>query len=184
MHPSHFCENWAISTSWITYKHLYFGFCTLAEHSLVYLYQQRVTIHHLSKSMSCHKDILVIIGRVYCFYDWILHLSCFCKIWAFCCSWITYYHLNDVSNHYKCNWYFLLHKQAHISERWSNSEHSYKKERFWKPPWISWLLFSMRLFLDFWTCTAKKKSHARDCTGKIKIESFINPCIYKEAMCI
>ena len=32
----------------------------LAKHSLVHLYQQRVTVHHVPKRMSCHKTIVLI----------------------------------------------------------------------------------------------------------------------------
>ena len=32
-------------------------------------YEQCVTVHHVSKCMSCHKAILVITGRVDCFHD-------------------------------------------------------------------------------------------------------------------
>ena len=38
---------------------------------LVYWYRQCVTVHHVPKSMSCRKPIVVITGRAHCFYDYI-----------------------------------------------------------------------------------------------------------------
>ena len=39
----------------------------LVEHSLVHWYQQRATIHHVPKCMSCHKVTVVITERAHCF---------------------------------------------------------------------------------------------------------------------
>ena len=41
----------------------------LVEHSLFHWYQQYVTVHYVPKCMSCHKAIVVIIGRAYGFHD-------------------------------------------------------------------------------------------------------------------
>ena len=43
----------------------------LVDHSLAHWYQQCITVHHVPKSMSFHKAILVITGRAYCFLDYI-----------------------------------------------------------------------------------------------------------------
>ena len=78
--------------------------CKLVEHSLVHWYQQCVTIHHVPKCMSCHKAIVVITGRAYCFHDSIyiyiydiyiyilyscnncIYLSLFvCVVWLYVC---------------------------------------------------------------------------------------------------
>ena len=56
----------ALCVSWITYDHIYYA---LVEHSLVHWCQQRVTIHHVPKCMSCHKVIVVITVRAHCFHD-------------------------------------------------------------------------------------------------------------------
>ena len=42
------------------------------------------TVHNVPKCMSCHKAIVVITGRVHCFFDciYILHPSHLCEIWA------------------------------------------------------------------------------------------------------
>ena len=52
------------------------------DHFLVHWYQQRGTVHHVPKCMSCHKVIVVITGLAHCFHDsiYILHPSCFCEI--------------------------------------------------------------------------------------------------------
>ena len=39
--------------------------------SLVHWYQQCVTVHHVSKCISCHKAIAVITGRARCFHGYI-----------------------------------------------------------------------------------------------------------------
>ena len=52
----------------------------LLEHSLVYGYQQCVTVHHVLKCLSCHKAIVVITGRVHCFYDCI-HITSILLLW-------------------------------------------------------------------------------------------------------
>ena len=39
------------------------------EHFLVHWYQQRGTVHHVLKCMICHKAIVAITGKVYCFQD-------------------------------------------------------------------------------------------------------------------
>ena len=41
------------------------------KHSLVYWYQQCVTVYHVAKCMSCHKTTVVITGRTHCFHDYI-----------------------------------------------------------------------------------------------------------------
>ena len=41
----------------------------LAEHTLVYFYQQCVTLHHVPKCISCHELIVVITKRAHCFHD-------------------------------------------------------------------------------------------------------------------
>ena len=38
-------------------------------------YQQCVTVHHVPKCMSCHKAIVVITGRAYCFHIYYAHLA-------------------------------------------------------------------------------------------------------------
>ena len=44
---------------------------SLNEHSLVYWYQQNVTVYHFTKYISCHEAIVVITRRVHCFYDYV-----------------------------------------------------------------------------------------------------------------
>ena len=50
-----------LSTQWLCGK--------IAGHSLVNWYQQCVTVSHVPKFMSCHKDIVVVTGRAHCFHD-------------------------------------------------------------------------------------------------------------------
>ena len=67
----------------------------LKKHSLVHWYQQCLTVHHVPKCMSCHRAIVVITGRAYCFHNciYILRPCCFCEIWALCVSLNIYDHL-------------------------------------------------------------------------------------------
>ena len=41
----------------------------LVEHSLVYWYQQCVTVHHVPKCMTCHRATVVMTGRAHRFHD-------------------------------------------------------------------------------------------------------------------
>ena len=54
-----------------------------------------LTVHNVPVCMSCHKKIVVIMGRAHCFYDYmyILWTSYFCEIWAILMWWIIYNYL-------------------------------------------------------------------------------------------
>ena len=56
---------------------------------MVHWYQQCVTLHHVPKWMSCHKDTVVTTGWAHCFHDYIMPIF-FCIIWAVWVLWITY----------------------------------------------------------------------------------------------
>ena len=51
------------------------------------------------KCMSCHKAIVVIVGRTHCFHDWI-HIT---PILLRCVSWITYDHIYIYAHIYNKN---------------------------------------------------------------------------------
>ena len=78
---------------WITYDHLYYLLAYLFENSLVHWYQQCLTVHQVSKCMSCHKVIVVITGRKHCFHDNI-YIMLILLLWNLrsTVSWITYDH--------------------------------------------------------------------------------------------
>ena len=59
-----------------------------------------VTVHHVSKYMSCHKAIVVITRTAHWFFM-ITYILCpcsyFCEVWALCVSWITHDHFMYMS---------------------------------------------------------------------------------------
>ena len=60
---------------------------------IIYIYTYG-TVHHVPKSMSCHKVIVVITGRAYCFHD-NTYIMLFLLLWdlsTLCAPWISYGH--------------------------------------------------------------------------------------------
>ena len=83
----------------------------LVEHSLVYWYQQCVTLHHVSKCMSCQKAILVITERAHCFHN-IYNVSYIYNIYN--ASYVIYIIYTYVS-YLKQTAYFICNKPSHKS---------------------------------------------------------------------
>ena len=101
----------------------------LVEHSLVHWYQQCVTIHHVSKCISCHKGAVVITGRAHCFHDsmyitlvlllWDLNTLCVVDhLWPliYIYTYIyTYIHIHNnthIHKHICINWYIIPYESG------------------------------------------------------------------------
>ena len=67
--PSYFCEIWTLFVSWITYDNLYYARYFACWELFGSLVPAMCNLTLCAQVQSCHKAIVVITRRAYCFHD-------------------------------------------------------------------------------------------------------------------
>ena len=101
-----------VSVLWIMTTYITL-FAQLVEHTLVYWYDQCVTLHHVPKSMSCHKAIVVMTRMPHYFHECV-YIYIYIYIYICAYMYIIYIYIYKYIYIYIYIFLFIIYAYIHI----------------------------------------------------------------------